>query len=51
MWQLPEITIIIGIGCVYKTIEQAMEWIHGQDAYKNKTARFSVLCDRSVDVD
>ena len=51
MEELPVITVMIGFGRVHKTLKQAVDWVHEQDEYKNKTSKFRILADRSVDVD
>ena len=51
MEELPVIIVRIGFGCLHKTLKQAVDWVHEQDGYKNKTSKFRILADRSVDVD
>lgn len=35
----------------HQSLDEAIEWIHKQDGYKNKTVCYEILCHGSVEVD
>ena len=51
MFKPEEITIHVGFLWELKTIDEAVQWIHKQDGYKNKTVKYNIRCGSSVDVD
>jgi len=35
----------------HQSLDDAMDWIHKQDGYKNKTVFYDLVCHSSVEVD
>jgi len=35
----------------HQSLDNAMDWIHEQDGYKNKTVMYEIHCHSSVEVD
>lgn len=46
-----EKVIHVGFLWGFKTIDDAVQWIHNQQGYKNKTVKYNIHCCSSTDVD
>jgi len=51
MYHPKEIVIFCGFERQFSDVESAMNWIHEQEDYKNKSVKYSIRCGREVEVD
>lgn len=46
-----KIIVTVGFGCKFEDVYGAIQWIHEQDDYKDKSAKYVISCGSEIDVD
>ena len=46
-----KVIIFVGFECQFEHFEDAIDWIHEQKGYKDKSVKYVISCGREVDID
>lgn len=48
---MKEKMVFVGFESQFQCVDDAVEWIHEQEDYKDKSAKYVISCGREIEID